>query len=84
MGRFPGRPGDFTWGKYDYPVTRTQHETLDGLWYMMSGLPRAHPDNGDMPKGYFCSQRSDNGDVVMGLNHHSVSVDRNGRVTANR
>lgn len=83
MAKFPGRRGDLKWGTYDYPVTRTQKATLDGLWYMMSGLPRAHPANGDMPEGYFCSQYHTNGDVVMGLNHHSVSVHRDGRITSN-
>lgn len=81
--RFKGRRGDLKWGKFKYPVTRTQKATLDGLRYMMSGLPKAHPSNGDMPKGYFCSQRVDNGDIVIGLNNESVSVHRSGRVTSN-
>ena len=79
--KFEGRPGDFSWGKYDYPVTRTQKETLDGLQYMMSGLPKSLEG---LPQGYFCSQRPDNGDVVIGLNHQSVNVDRNGRITSNQ
>lgn len=84
MARFAGRSGDLKWGKYDYPVTKTQKATLDGLWYMMSGLPRAHPANGDMPVGYFCSQRPSDGVVIMGLHHQSVSVHRNGRITSNQ
>jgi hypothetical protein len=83
MTRFEGRRGDLTWGIYNYPVTQTQKETLDGLWYMMTGLPRAHPANGNMPKGFFCSQRPESGDVVIGLNHYSVSVHRSGRITSN-
>jgi hypothetical protein len=79
--KFAGRPGDFSWGKYDYPVTRTQKEALDGLRYLMSGLPQSREG---IPEGYFCSQRPDNGDVVMGLHHQSVTVDRNGRVTSNQ
>jgi hypothetical protein len=47
----------------------------------MSGLPQS-PEG--IPQGYFCSQRPDNGDVVMGLHHKSVTVDRNGRVTSNQ
>lgn len=84
MTKFAGHKGDLTWGKYDFPVTRTQKSTLDGLWYMMSGLPRSHPMNGDMPAGYFCSQRPSSGDVVIGLNHQSVNVHRNGRITSNQ
>ena len=84
MAKFSARYADLTWGKYDYPVTPIQKRTLEGLEYMMSGLPRTDPKNGDIPAGYFCSQRPDNGDVVIGLYNHSVSVNRNGRVTANR
>lgn len=83
MAKFRGLPGDLTWGVYNYPVTRTQKETLEGLHYMMTGLPRAHPANGDMPQGYFCSQRESNGAVVVGLHHHSVSVYRTGRIRGN-
>lgn len=91
MSQFKGRRGDLKWGKYKYPVTRTQKETLDGLRYMMRGLPRApvtndditHPSSDDIPVGYFCSQRANNGDVVIGLNNHSVSVHRSGRITSN-
>jgi hypothetical protein len=85
MAKFAGRRGDLKWGKYDYPVTKTQKATLDGLLYMMSGLPTWHPANGYplMPEGYFCSQYPSDGRVVMGLNHQSVSVHRNGRVTSN-
>ena len=83
MARFRGRRDDLKWGIYDYPVTSTQKRTLEGLHHMMNGLPRAHPANGNMPKGYFCSQRIDTGTVVVGLHHHSVSVHRDGRITAN-
>lgn len=82
MALFSGRRGDLTWGIYDYPVTRTQKAALEGLKYMMSGLPRAL-DN-VIPEGYFCSQRADNGTVIIGLHHCSVNVDRNGRITSNK
>jgi hypothetical protein len=83
MARFVGRRKDLTWGPYNYPVTRTQKEALDGLWYMMSGLPQSRSINGYIPEGYFCSQRPDTGEVIMGLHHHSVSIHRNGRITSN-
>lgn len=83
MAKFAGRRGDLKWGKFDYPVTKTQKATLDGLWYMMNGLPRSHSANGDTPEGYFCSQTPSNGDVVMGLHGCSVTIHRTGRITAN-
>lgn len=81
MAKYAGKRGDLTWGKYGYPVTRTQKAALDGLWYMMSKLPRAY--NSDIPAGGFCSQREDNGDVIIGLHYCSVNVHRNGRITSN-
>lgn len=84
MIRFKGRYDDLKWGAHNYSVTRTQKETLDGLWYMMRGLPRTNPLHGTIPEGYFCSQRLDNGAVVIGLHGHSVSVGRNGRVVGNK
>jgi hypothetical protein len=85
MTRFAGRKGDLTWGRFDYPVTRTQKATLDGLWHMMNGLPRGYEQRGSyaLPEGGFYSQRPDTGDVVIGLHHHSVNVHRNGRITGN-
>lgn len=83
MAKYPGRRGDLTWGAYEYPVTASQKITLDALWYMMSGLPRAS-EISSLPRGGFYSQRSDNGDVVIGLNHESVSVHRSGRITSNQ
>lgn len=80
MSQFKGRRGDLTWGKYEYPVTRTQKETLDELRYLMTGLPHVGIPNENLPKGYFCSQRPDNGEVVIGLHGYSVSVRRNGRL----
>lgn len=79
--QFKGRRGDLKWGKFKYPVTRTQKAALEGLRYMMRGVPQAKYD--DIPSGYFCSQRIDNGDVVIGLNNHLVSVHRSGRITSN-
>jgi hypothetical protein len=87
MAKFPGRKGDFHWGIYDYPVTFTQKATLDGLWYMLSGLPKAlgQEDKGDyaLPQGCYYSQNSNDGGVIIGLNHQSVTVHRNGRITSN-
>lgn len=85
MAKFAGRKGDLTWGVYDFPVTVTQKQALDGLWYMMSGLPLGFQQKGRwaLPAGAFYSQRETNGDVVIGLNHHSVSVHRSGRITSN-
>jgi hypothetical protein len=82
MAKFPGLPGDLKWGKFDYPVTRSQKNTLDGLHYMMSGLPK-HSRTDDVPIGYFCSQRPHSGDVIIGLNHESVTVNRQGRIKSN-
>jgi len=84
MAKFAGRKGDLTWGAYDYPVTKTQKATLDGVWYMMSELPRAPGGSGYLPDGLFYSQRPDNGVVIIGLFHCSISVHRNGRVTSNQ
>lgn len=83
MAKFPGRRGDLKWGMYDYPVTRTQKAALDGLWYMLSGLPKAY-DPPNLPEGGFYSQYPTNGIVIIGLNHRSVSVHRNGRITSNQ
>lgn len=83
MARFTGRRNDLVWGKFDFSVTRTQKATLDGLWYMLSGLPRVYMA-GDLPAGGFYSQREDTGDVVIGLYHQSVSVHRNGRISSNQ
>lgn len=82
MAKFAGRRNDLVWGKYDYPVTRTQKATLDGLWYMLSGLPRAYLS--DLPRGGFYSQNPDDGGVVIGLHHQSVTVRRTGRITSNQ
>lgn len=83
MGKFAGRRGDLKWGRYNYPVTKTQKATLDGLWYMMSELPRAYGGGQSLPQGGFYSQMEDSGDVIIGLFGRSVSVHRNGRITGN-
>lgn len=82
MAKFAGRRGDLKWGKYDYPVTRTQKDTLDGLVYMFSGLPRAY-ENPDLWQEGFYSQHAGDGGVIIGLKHQSVTVDRQGRVMSN-
>lgn len=81
MAKFAGKRGDETWGPYNYPVTPSQKMTLEGLEYMMSGLP-TWPTNG-RPKGFFCSQMPNTGVVVIGLNHRSITVHRNGRIERN-
>lgn len=83
MAKFAGRRGDLTWGVFDYPVTRTQKAALDGLWYMMSGLPRSL-NNVRHPADSFYSQNGSDGAVIIGLNHESVSVHRSGRITSNQ
>lgn len=82
MAKFKGRPGDLRWGKHNYPVTRTQKESLDGLEYILSSLPRAL-DSPELWQAGFYSQSPNDGGVIIGLNHQSVTVDRNGRVTSN-
>lgn len=80
MAKFPRRRGDLKWGVYDFPVTRTQKEALDGLWYMMGGSGVYS----EMPQGGFYSQTPSNGDVVIGMNHRSINVHRSGRITSNK
>src|SRR4051794_30217173 len=82
MAKFAGRPGDLKWGKYEYPVTPTQKLSLEGLVYLLHGLPRAL-DSKDLWQGGFYSQNPRDGGVIIGLNHQSVTVDRNGRITSN-
>lgn len=79
----PEEVPNLKWGLYDYPVTQTQKNTLDGLWHMMSDLPRAY-NSPTLPEGAFYFQRSDNGDVIIGLYHCSVSVHRDGLLTINK
>ena len=83
MARFTKRPGDLIWGKYNYPVTPTQHMALEGIWWLLRTLPRAIPED-DLPAGAFYSQNSNNGTVIIGIHHHSVSVYRSGRVKKNQ
>jgi hypothetical protein len=82
MAKFVGRRGDLKWGPYDYPVTKTQKITLEGLHNIMKGVPRTN--RGKMPAGYYGSQRPSDGGIIVGLNHYSVTVHRNGRITSNR
>lgn len=82
MAKFAGRPGDRTWGKYDYPVTITQKASLDGLVYMLSGLPRAQ-NQPDLWQGGFYSQNPTDGGVIIGIEHQSLTVHRSGRITSN-
>ena len=71
--RFKARYGDLRWGPYDYPVTPTQHETATSL----EGLIKREGQD------FFCSQRPDNGTIIMGTNHRSVDIRRDGRVYSN-
>jgi hypothetical protein len=82
MTRFIGSRNDVTWSEFRYPVTRTQKETLNGVWYLLSGTP--NPQGNEMPRGGFYSQRPDTGAVIVGLDHRSVTVHRTGRITVNR
>lgn len=82
MAKFAGRRGDWKWGKYEYPVTRTQWESLDALMYMLSTLPRAYRQPELWQAGFY-SQNPNDGGVIIGLNHQSVTVHRNGRITSN-
>jgi hypothetical protein len=82
MAKYAGRRGDLKWGVYDYPVTRTQKASLDGLLYLMRGLPRAHAMY-DLWEAGFYSQNPNDGGVILGVNHQSVTVHRNGRITSN-
>lgn len=82
MAKFEGRRGDSTWGTYDYPVTLTQKKSLEGIWYMLSGLPKATGNLNGLPAEGFYSQDPGNGDVIIGLFHHSVYVHRDGRITS--
>lgn len=85
MAKFAGRRGDLTWGKYAYPVTKTQKDALDGIWYMLKGLPRGIEQTGywALPEGGFYSQNLENGSVIIGLHHNSATVYRSGHVVSN-
>lgn len=82
MAKFAGRPGDLKWGKYEYPVTPTQKLSLEGLVYLVHGLPRALRQP-DLWQGGFYSQNPSDGGVIFGLNHQSVTVKRDGRIVSN-
>jgi hypothetical protein len=80
--RYRGQKEDLTWGRFDYKVTRTQKAALDGLLYMIAGLT---PDQNHrpLPSGTFYSQRPNDGAVLIGIDHRSVTVYRSGRITSN-
>lgn len=81
---FKGRSGDLKWGRFDYRVTRTQKEALDGIWYMLTGQTNAADGTANAPtRGIFCSQVPLNGAMIIGLDHHSVTVYRSGRIISN-
>lgn len=80
MAKFAGRRGDLKWGVYDFPVTRTQKAALDALWFIMGGGGTYSV----LPADGFYSQTESDGTVIIGLNHRSVNVHRDGRVTSNR
>jgi hypothetical protein len=87
VATFKGRKGDLKWGVYDYPVTYAQKQALDGLWYLLSGLPRVSgPQDGvwALPEGGFYSQRPNDGTVIIGLHNRSVSVTRRGLIRSNQ
>lgn len=82
---FPGKSKDFKWGRYDYPVTKSQKRSLDALWYLLSGLPREYMGSFEdtLAEGSFYSQDAVTGNVTFGLCHKSVTVDRRGRLMSN-
>lgn len=82
--RFEARPDDLRWGRFGYPVTRTQKNALDALLYMLSGCVERSYENPLNPRGFFCSQYPSDGRVVVGLNHQSLTVWRSGRITSNQ
>lgn len=69
----PLRRSDRRWGPYGYPVTRTQFAACNALQRLLK-----RPNT-----NFFCSQRSDNGTVTMGVDHRSVDIRRDGRVYPN-
>lgn len=80
--RYRGQTEDLTWGKYDYKVTRTQKQALDGLLYVVYGLSPGQIHRG-LPNGAFYSQRPNDGAVLIGIHHRSVTVYRSGRIKSN-
>lgn len=85
MAKFEGRSDDLVWGKYDYSVTRTQKQALDGLMHVLYGLSPGQINRGDrdLPNGGFYSQRPNDGAVLIGIHHRSVTVYRSGRIKSN-
>lgn len=80
MAKFEGRRGDLKWGKYDYPVTKSQWcnlMALEGLF--KKALPPAI-GNPDLWKNGYYSQDRENGDVIIGFNNEAVRVTRSGQV----
>ena len=79
---FQPRRGDLRWGPFGYPVTKTQKASVEGVVFLLTSLPRAFGANALWQKGFY-SQNPRTGAIIMGLDHHSVSIHRDGRVTAN-
>lgn len=79
--KFRRRYGDLMWGKFDYPVTPTQKKSLDGVAYVLGFSPgRTEREAGFT---YFYSQDPYSGEVIIGQNHRSLNVNRDGRITSN-
>lgn len=82
--KFKAKTGDLRWGKYDYPVTRSQKQSLDGIMNLFDTLLPRSSENPKMPHDGFYSQLPLNGAVIIGINHRSVTVNRHGRVISNQ
>lgn len=85
--RYRGQTEDLTWGKYEYKVTRTQKQALDALLYVLYDLSPGQINRNlgmrDLPNGGFYSQRPNDGAVLIGIDHRSVTVYRSGRIKSN-
>lgn len=70
MPRFQARPGDQTWGRFNYPVTITQKNALDAVLHLFAGtgFEMIH------------SQKTCNGDVILVIEGRSVTIKRSGRM----
>lgn len=70
--QFQKKSGDRLWGTYKYPVTGSQHQTVESLYALIRSMP-----------AFFCSQHGRTGAVIMGAEHRSVEVKRDGKVYEN-
>lgn len=64
---------DLTWGDAHYPVTKTQKQALEAIWYVM----------GERTDWFYILRKTD-GAVILGRRGRSVTVYRTGRITSNK